>query len=198
MERNRPPEIRNATEGERERAISTITAAFLTDPMTRFACPQPHEYLLWMGVITEALAGPSFEHGCAYVAPDFSGAALWLPPGIHGDESRLEEVVSNAVPPDHVEDLIATTEAMAAHHPDEDHWFLPLIGVELFAQGSGLGSALMKHALHRVDEEHGLAYLESTNPRNLSLYLRFGFEVVGEIKIGKAPLITPMVRQPKV
>ena len=49
----------------------------------------------------------------------------------------------------------------------------------------------------RCDREGLLAYLESSNPRNISLYERHGFEAVGEIQIGAAPVVTPMVRQPR-
>ena len=36
-------------------------------------------------------------------------------------------------------------------HPDESHWYLPMIGVEPSAQGEGLGAALLRHALARCD-----------------------------------------------
>ena len=55
----------------------------------------------------------------------------------------------------------------------------------------------MRHALARCDEERALAYLESSNPRNISLYERHGFEVMGAIEVGAAPLVTPMLRRPR-
>jgi ribosomal protein S18 acetylase RimI-like enzyme len=69
--------------------------------------------------------------------------------------------------------------------------------VEPNAQGRGLGAELMRHAVARCDEERALAYLESSNRRNISLYLRHGFEIMGEIRIGAAPLVTPMIRRPR-
>jgi len=77
-----------------------------------------------------------------------------------------------------------------------EHSYLPIIGAEPNAQGKGLGADLMRHAVARCDREGALAYLESSNPRNISLYRRFGFEVMGEIRIGAAPLVTPMLRRP--
>jgi len=68
--------------------------------------------------------------------------------------------------------------------------------VEPRSQARGLGADLMRHAVARCDEDGTLAYLESSNPRNISLYRRFGFEVIGEIRVGAAPLLTPMVRLP--
>jgi hypothetical protein len=42
-----------------------------------------------------------------------------------------------------------------------------------------------------------LAYLESSNPRNIPLYQRHGFEAMGEIQVGAAPVVTPMIREPR-
>jgi hypothetical protein len=47
----------------------------------------------------------------------------------------------------------------------------------------------------RVDAEGLPAYLESSNPRNISFYERHGFEVVGRIQAGKTPVVTPMLRR---
>ena len=48
--------------------------------------------------------------------------------------------------------------------------------------------------LGRVDAESLPAYLESSNPKNTVLYGRHGFEVVGEIRPGDFPGLTPMLR----
>ena len=55
----------------------------------------------------------------------------------------------------------------------------------------------MKHALERCDGEKKLAYLESSNPRNLSLYIRHGFEVIGTIQVADSPPVFPMLRKPR-
>ena len=59
---------------------------------------------------------------------------------------------------------------------------------------AGLGTVLMKHALRRCDEEGVPAYLESSNPRNISFYERHGFKIVGRIQSGSSPVLTPMLR----
>ena len=194
----RPPtEIRSATPDETPQAVAAIVAAFITDPIARFVCPAPHEYLRAMPVATRAFAGGSFEHGTAYVSADFCGTALWLPPGVHPNGEALERLFRETAPPERLDDLLATFEKMEQSHPEEPHWYLPLIGVEPNAQGRGLGGELMQYAVARCDRDGALAYLESSNPRNISLYLRFGFEVIDEIRIGAAPLVTPMVRRPR-
>ena len=86
-------------------------------------------------------------------------------------------------------------EEFEEYHPKEACWYLPLIAVDPAHQGSGIGSELMKAAMSRIDEDNLPGYLESSNPRNVSLYERYGFEVIGQIKIGDAPLIQPMYRK---
>ena len=93
-----------------------------------------------------------------------------------------------------MEDVGAVFEAMEEYHPEESCWYLPLIAVDPLYQSQGLGSQLMKHALNRIDEDGLPAYLESSNPRNMSLYERHGFEVMGQIQIGTSPPIHPMLR----
>ncbi len=189
--------IRSAASNEISEATACIVAAFITDPLARFAWPSPHEHLHAMPLATREFAGGSFEHGTAYVTGDFCGAALWLPPGVHPNSEALETVFRDTAKPEHLDDLLATFEKMDEWHPEEPHWYLPLVGVEPNAQGNGFGGALMRHAVARCDREGALAYLESSNPRNISLYERHGFEVMGEIQVGVGPLVTPMLRHPR-
>jgi ribosomal protein S18 acetylase RimI-like enzyme len=190
-------EIRSATAAEMSQAVSTIVAAFLTDPISRFAWLSPHDHLRGMALATREFAGGSFKHGTAFVSADFRGAALWLPPGVHPNAEGLENVFRQTAEPAHLDDLLGTFDKMGECHPEEPHWYLPLVGVEPNAQGSGIGGALMRHALERCDQDAALAYLESSNPRNISLYERHGFEVMGEVRIGAGPLVTPMLRKPR-
>ena len=188
--------VRTATPDEMPRAVAAIVAAFITDPLARFALPDPHDYLRVLPSAIRWFAGESFERGTAYVSDDFCGAALWLPPGVHPNGAALEQVFRDEVKPERLDDLLETFDLMERWHPEEPHWYLPMIGVEPYAQRRGLGGELMRHAVARCDDEGVLAYLESSNSRNISLYRRFGFEVIGEIRVGAAPLVTPMVRPP--
>ena len=114
----RSTEVRNATPDEMSQAVAAIVAAFITDPVARFAWSSPYDYLR---------ACPLADRrGCIRTAR--------LPNGC---------------------------------------------------------------CAKRPSPSISLAYLESTNPRNISLYLRHGFEVIREIRIGAAPPVTPMIRRPR-
>jgi GNAT superfamily N-acetyltransferase len=190
-------EVRSATLDEMPQAIATIVAAFIADPVARFAWPTAHAYLEAMPPATRAFSGGSFERGTAYVSPGFRGAALWLPPGVTPDGETMEKIFRDTAEPGHMDDLMATFAKMEQCHPREAHWYLAQIGVEPSTQGKGLGAELMRHAVARCDREKALAYLESGNKRNIPLYQRFGFEVMGEIQVGAAPPLTPMLRRPR-
>jgi ribosomal protein S18 acetylase RimI-like enzyme len=197
MNRSGPTRIRNATSEDIPRAIAAIVTAFTADPPARFAWPSAHDYLVNMPLATREFAGSCFEHGTAYVAADCSGAALWLPPGVEPDGKALERMFRDTAMPEHLEDLLATFEQMGQSHPREPHWYLPQIGVDPSAQGNGIGAALMQYALARCDKDQALAYLEASKPQNIPFYQRHGFEVTGEIQVGTAPPVTPMVRKPR-
>jgi ribosomal protein S18 acetylase RimI-like enzyme len=61
-------------------------------------------------------------------------------------------------------------------------------------QGRRYGSALLQHILLQCNRDHAPAYLESTNPANIRLYERHGFEVLDTIQVGSSPPIFPMLR----
>ena len=62
-----------------------------------------------------------------------------------------------------------------ASHPKTPHWYLWSITVAPTHQRQGVGTALLRHGLDRVDESGLGAYLETQNRDNLAYYERFGF-----------------------
>jgi GNAT superfamily N-acetyltransferase len=191
------PVARNLAPGDRASGIATVTAAFIGDPMARWTWPKAAVYLASMPSLVEAFGGRAFAHGGADATDDFVGVALWLPPGMGPDEERLGSLVEETVAPDLRPEVFGVFEQMAAYHPKEPHWYLPLIGVDPAHQGKGHGHVLLKWALERCDRDRLPAYLESTNPRNISLYLRHGFEPLATIQVGSSPPLVPMLRSPR-
>lgn len=189
-----PVSVTIATPADAPSAIDTIVLAFSADPVARWCWPEPHRYLANMPAFVRAFAGNAFGHGGAYRTDDHAGAALWLPPGVHADQAALGDLVQRTVAESIRADLLAVMAQLATHHPSRPHWYLPMIGVDPARHGQGYGAALMTCALERCDREHAPAYLESTNPRNKSLYLRHGFQALGRVQIGGSPPFIPMVR----
>ena len=188
-------EVSRAT--ERERAISTVVAAFITDPVTRWVYPDAHQYITYFPRIAHAFGGRAFDHDSAHAVGGFAGVALWLPPGVDPDGDTMGEIMGESVSPALMDDLLGFAEMQSANHPHEPHWYLPLIGVDPAHQGKGWGSALLGHATKIADEAKLPAYLEATNVNNRRLYERHGFEVVNEIQFGSSPTMFGMRREPR-
>ncbi|HTF29543.1 MAG TPA: N-acetyltransferase [Flavitalea sp.] len=187
--------IKIAQASDERGTISALTLAFTTDPMARWSLPDSTTYLAVFSSIAKAFGGGAFEKGTAYIADGFAGAALWLPPGVGSDEGTLKRVFEENTSDKIRGDMAKNFEQMEKFHPTEPHWYLPMIGVDPAYQGSGIGSALLVESLKAVDRDGSIAYLESSNQRNIALYERHGFEVIGEIQSGSSPVLRPMLRK---
>jgi ribosomal protein S18 acetylase RimI-like enzyme len=178
--------VRNATPAEEAAAIATLTLAFSIDPATRWTWPNAQDYLNAFPRFAKAFGGAGFAEGGAHIIGDNVGTALWLPPGTEADGAALGELMRTTASPQSMGDGMQVMQQMANYHPREAHWYLPLIGIDPKHQGKGLGGALLDHALKICDRDGVLAYLESSNPRNVPLYQRHGFEI-----------LVPMLRRPQ-
>jgi ribosomal protein S18 acetylase RimI-like enzyme len=191
------PIIKTATASDEASAVAVVVLAFTADPAARWTWPDPDQYLRHFPRAVKAFGGKAFDHDSAYYVDGYSGAALWLPPGISPDEEVLIALLQSTGSAQFQKDGVAVVEQMGRYHPQEPHWYLPFIGVDPSHQGQGYGSALMQHALVPCDRDHTLAYLESSNPKNIPLYERHGFELLGTIQVGTSPPIFPMLRTPR-
>ena len=189
--------VRSAVTEECPAVVHTIVLAFAADPVVRWCWPEAHQYLESMPAFTVAFAGGGFRTGSAHTTDEYGGAALWLPPDMHPDDKAVGDIVDQTVASPLRRDLQTLMDKMAAFHPDGPHWYLPMIGVDPAYQNTGLGAALLRHALERCDREGLPAYLESTNPRNIPFYESLGFRRAGMIQSGTSPEIVPMLREPQ-
>lgn len=192
-----PVAVRSASPDEESAVSAVIALAFTTDPMARWSLRDAQTYLAVMPELIRAFGAAAYDSDSTYVSDDFGGAAMWLPPGVEPDIETLARLIRTNADPAILSDIDAMFDAMARYHPTVPHWYLPLIGTDPARQGEGIGSALMHHALARCDREGAAAYLESSNPRNIPLYQRHGFEILGTIQIGSSPVLTPMLRSPR-
>jgi ribosomal protein S18 acetylase RimI-like enzyme len=178
------------------RAIASLTLSFAGDPMARWSWRAPELFLASFPRFIRGMAGQAFGCGSAYAIDDMRGVALWLPPGERTDDAVLEALFEESIPEEQGPSGAKLAEVMAAHHPREPHWYLPLIGVEPLAQGRGLGARLMQPVLEICDRDGVVAYLESSNGRNIPFYERLGFRVLARLHAGDSPELVPMLREP--
>lgn len=184
---------------------AVLARAFYDDPVTKYMLPDDRSRLKALTRGFSALARHHFlpRAGSEVGRRDgeVGAATLWDPPG-QRKASRLEELVMMPAMlwafRSRVPASVRVMELMEKHHPEEPHWYLMLIGSDPTVRGAGFGQALMRSRLDRCDAEGVPAYLENSNPKNEAYYLRFGFEIMGEIKLPDGgPSMWPMWRAPR-
>jgi GNAT superfamily N-acetyltransferase len=78
------------------------------------------------------------------------------------------------------------------------HWYLQIIGVTPAYQGQGFSSRLLRPVLGRIDRECLPCFLETNTEQNVTIYRRFGFEVISADKIpGTEVMSFAMLRKAK-
>ena len=189
--------VNTATASDKQKIIDTLVLAFGADPFERWLYNDPHTYLTSFPIFLDAITTRAFETDKAYYVDNYMGTALWLPPNIRLDEELIIASLEQTIDKQKQTDTIAIMEQMDHYHPHEPHWYLVFIGVDPLRQGQGFGSILMQSILALCDHDRALAYLESTNPQNISLYEHHGFKLMGTIQAGDAPPMFPMLRKPR-
>ena len=183
-----------------------LTKAFLFDPFFSWLFPgESHESNLhqwWYFLTRHASKSPEWALS---VDEGNSTSSIWTKPILDLDESDnsdddeqdafvnlMHELVG-----DRISQVLEAFAEVNANHPSQPHWYLQAVGTVPEMQSKGRAAKLLQPILEICDKEETGAYLESTNPRNLSFYYRLGFETQKELSLdgGKAAL-TCMWRDP--
>jgi ribosomal protein S18 acetylase RimI-like enzyme len=181
-------------EHEQGRALDALVFAFTADPVMRWLYPDAQQYLTHFPKFLDVYGGKAFTQKTAWHLGASSAVALWLPPRVDVDGDALVAMLTETVAPDLHEDAFSVLGQIDDAHPAFPLWYLAILRVDVAEQGKGLGGELMTHCLRIVDQDHQPAYLDSSNPRNVSFYERHGFEVTGESQAGACPPVTSMLR----
>ena len=164
--------------------------------MQAWVFPDPAKRRRWGWAYFDLHAARSMRAGTSWHAD--GGAALWDAPGTWRLSRRETlSLVARSAPGigrgrgQLVGDALTEIERA---HPTEPHWYLAVLGVRAERRGHGTGSALLKPGVARADADGLPCYLESSNPRNVALYERHGFEVTAEHWLPDGPVMTLMWR----
>ncbi len=131
---------------------------------------------------------------------DSTATAVWIPPGgtelSPEHETELEQLTSELLGGD-ADRLMRTFKAFEHARPDrDDFYYLSLLGTEPQHRGRGHGLRLLHDTLHLADHAGAPAYLEASNPANVALYARYGFEPHGTVTLpADGPDITILTRR---
>jgi GNAT superfamily N-acetyltransferase len=185
---DRTPTIRDAVDSDLDTLVDTLSDSFAEDPMFNWVFPQRKLYSHFFQMLVKDVY---LERGIVHIEQQGRAAALWLPP-----EERLKSaprmgllgfgvnlVKQGGLRP--IWRLLQQGTVFSKHQPREPHYYLQFIGCRHDHQGQGIGAALLKQGIMICDERGMPAYLECSNPRNVPLYERHGFEVRSQQVVGK-------------
>jgi GNAT superfamily N-acetyltransferase len=192
-------QVRRAGREDIAAAVETITEAFQDDPMWGWAFPdaqrRPAQYRQWWNIY-EASAT---RYNWIWLADDAAAVAVWIPPdGVElteDEEAAVEPLLRELIGP-WTDTVLEGLHGFDTGHPrDEPHYYLSLLGTRNDRRGQGIGMALLRECLAKIDAEGMPAYLESTNPGNNRRYEGAGFAGVGTFAMpGDGPVVTRMWR----
>ncbi|HEX4905711.1 MAG TPA: GNAT family N-acetyltransferase [Acidimicrobiales bacterium] len=192
--------VRDATVDDLPLVARICAAGFEDDPLMRWVFADDPTRLEPMRLAFGGLANSYLaEHSVLHVVED-ACVTMWRSPAYVAPPPADD---SNDSPtpfsPDVQERFRILGELMEVAHPhDRPHWYLNVIATLPEHQGRGLGARALRPMLERFDASGEPAYLESSNPRNMTLYRRHGFEDTGEtIDMPDGPSLYPMWREPR-
>jgi GNAT superfamily N-acetyltransferase len=137
-------------------------------------------------------------HGMRLVTTGGEAATLWRAPG--HNRTTLLDLLLQALPlltlfGTALGRALAVSNAIDAHFPDGDYWYLHIAGCDPASQGKGLGGATIRSGLERVAGSGLPAYLETPSEKYIGFYRGLGFDVIGEWAVPKGgPRFWSMMR----
>jgi GNAT superfamily N-acetyltransferase len=190
-------EITPATPADRDRVVDTVVAAFHADPAFRFFFPDEDSYPAYAAQFTGYLFDRRVRLGTVWVALDGAVAALWDPPA---NEAAADAPPGNGVaaslPADVLERINRYDSAVHGMLPDEPHWYLGVLATRPDHAGRRFGRRLMAAGVTTAHAEGLPACLETTNPGNVELYRREGWEVLDHVAGRDVPDTWVLVSRP--
>jgi len=191
-------EVRTVVERDAMRVAEMLGRAFFDDPVMMHFLPNSAERYVKLPRIFRLLLKLAMPHGLCHVGDGYECASIWRPPGKW--HMGLWDYVANGpellgIFSTNLFNVMATMDRVEKVHPKEPHFYLQVIGTDPPSQGKGFASRVMRHQLKMCDAEGLPCYLESSKETNIPVYRSFGFEVTGEIRIPKGPMLWPMWRK---
>lgn len=191
--------VGRAATAEDVAAITTsLTGAFFDDPLWGWwTFPDPTGRRERLYKLMHFWASAAARYPWVRMTDSAEAVAVWVPPGkpemTDAEEARFGCLIGELLG-QRADELNGVFDEFDKHHPKEPHYYLSLWATHPDHTGRGVGTALIRDNLERIDAEEMPAYLESTNPANLPRYEALGFDRRGEFGPLDGPVITTMWR----
>lgn len=173
------PEITVATPVDRDRTVDSLVVAFARDPAVRYMFPDQQTYPAYAGAFFSYLFDKRVRGRTIWTIAGGASAAIWEAPGA-GGQPPVEGLAAR-LPADALARVDAYDAALAAALPPTPFWYLGVLGTHPAYAGRGWGRAVMRVGLRRAAAEGLPAVLETSNPANVDLYRRAGWQVVRQL-----------------
>jgi GNAT superfamily N-acetyltransferase len=177
---------------------AVIATAFHELPVSAWIIPPDEDRRRMLPPYFALFAEHALRYGDVYATADLSGVAVWFPndsaplPDIPDYDAKVEAITGH-----HAERCAALDAEMARHHPHDPHHYLAFLAVLPGSQGRGLGSLLLAEHHGRLDAAGVAGYLEASSAGSRRLYLRHGYQDLGEpLTLPDGPPMFPMWRPP--
>ncbi|QNE46066.1 GNAT family N-acetyltransferase [Glaciihabitans sp. INWT7] len=193
-----PPTVRIATAADLDGMVRTLTSAFLRDPLWGPSFPDDAHRVEQMSAFWRLFATSALRYPWSFVTEECASLSIWLPPGgedLTEDEARgYDAFLVDLVGAEAAHRIGVVSAQFEELRPTEPHYYLNFLATHDDHRGHGLGMALLRQNLDRVDALGAAAYLESTNPANNARYRRVGFEPRGAFTTATGHVVTTMWR----
>lgn len=189
-----------AQDSEIPRVVEIFADSFYSDPTWSWAFPDPSlrrsQLTRWWDFL---LLGSRMHPDTIWLTDGGQSASVWFPPGAleftEDREALLKPLFIELAGAEQAGRIMQLMHGFEDMRPmSEPHYYLSLLGTHTDHRGHGTGFSLLAHNLAWVDEAHMPAYLEASNPANVSLYQRYGFQQIGEFTVADGPTVTTMWR----
>jgi ribosomal protein S18 acetylase RimI-like enzyme len=181
------PQIRTFGRADITPVVTALAAAFDGYPLTEWTVLRDRRHARRARLYFRSLVDKALAQGFAGCSDDGCAAALWVPPGRHRMSWPLQLRLFSRMPhicgPRRFPSRLRAFRHLAAHHPDEPHYTLDVLGTHPSARGRGLGSALLGDGLARADADRVGTYLLTSSKAAIPFYERRDFAVKEELRL---------------
>ncbi|SDY15529.1 Acetyltransferase (GNAT) family protein [Micromonospora pattaloongensis] len=164
---------------DRGRVIDSLVAAFATDPVLRYLFPDEATYPQHAAAFFGHLFDKRVHKEAIWTVGNGASVAIWEPPST--EDGAPDECLAAQLPADTFARVRAYDQAVHAALPAAPFWYLGVLGTHPDYAGRRWGHAVMAAGLRRAAADGLPAFLETSNPANVEVYRRAGWEVHGVV-----------------
>jgi hypothetical protein len=162
--------------------VDTVVTAFEADPAFRFFFPDDASYRDLAGRFTGYLFDRRVSLGTVWIVEGGASVSMWDPPNATAGD-LAEGPPSPDLPAGVIARLQAYDAVVHAALPSAPHWYLGVVATHPDRAGRRWGRAVMAAGLQDAAVSGLPAYLETTNPHNVEIYRRAGWEVTESVTV---------------